>query len=137
MRLLFTLHAVPDDRGAYPCDTAHGEQTSSSLRRPGVLPPARHVLARGQTDLVDTADIAFLVMVHASFQLTVTILVHPALSRVPADRWPNEHGRHSRSITPLVGIVYLPLAVTVLWLLASTGPAGRTPGPCWLSRSRL
>lgn len=55
--------------------------------------------------------------VHAGFQLTVTALVYPALSRVPADRWASEHARHSRAIVPLVGIVYVLLAGAVIWLL--------------------
>lgn len=44
--------------------------------------------------------------VHAGFQLTVTILVYPALARVPPDRWHENHAAHSRAITPLVVVVY-------------------------------
>ena len=43
---------------------------------------------------------------HLGFQLVVTVLVYPALARVPADRWPVEHTQHSRRITPVVGVVY-------------------------------
>ncbi|MBO1756290.1 hypothetical protein [Allobranchiibius sp. CTAmp26] len=56
---------------------------------------------------------------HAGFQATVTALVYPALARVPADRWTVEHDRHSRSITPLVGVVYLALAGATVWILAA------------------
>ena len=60
---------------------------------------------------------------HAGFQATVTILVYPALARVPADRWAVEHERHSRRITPLVGIVYVALAGATVWVLvADRGP---------------
>ncbi len=43
---------------------------------------------------------------HAGFQLTVTVLVYPALVRVPADRWTDAHTRHSRAIVPLVALAY-------------------------------
>ena len=43
---------------------------------------------------------------HLGFQLVVTVLVYPALARVPADRWPVEHIQHSRRVTPVVGVVY-------------------------------
>lgn len=69
--------------------------------------------------MVNHAPVLFLLAagVHAGFQLTVTALVYPALSRVPANRWASEHARHSRAIVPLVGIVYLLLAGAVIWLL--------------------
>lgn len=69
--------------------------------------------------MVNQAPLLFLLAagVHAGFQLTVTALVYPALSRVPADRWANEHARHSRAIIPLVGLVYVLLAASVIWLL--------------------
>lgn len=72
-----------------------------------------------QTDGVPTAQTAFLVAaaVHAGFQLTVTVLVYPALARVHASDWPREHDLHSRRIVPLVGVVYVLLAVTTIWLL--------------------
>lgn len=44
--------------------------------------------------------------VHLGFQATVTLLVYPALGRVPATSWPQEHAAHSRRITPLVAVVY-------------------------------
>lgn len=69
--------------------------------------------------MVNHAPLLFLLAagVHAGFQLTVTALVYPALSRVPAQRWEQEHARHSRAIVPLVGVVYLLLAGSVSWLL--------------------
>jgi hypothetical protein len=44
--------------------------------------------------------------VHAGFQATVTLLVYPALARVPVQAWAREHAEHSRRITPLVAVVY-------------------------------
>ena len=44
--------------------------------------------------------------VHAGFQLTVTVLVYPALARTGADDWTAVHAAHSRRITPLVAAVY-------------------------------
>ena len=49
--------------------------------------------------------------VHAGFQLTVTGVVYPALAAVPAADWHRRHAEHSRRITPLVGVVYLPLGL--------------------------
>lgn len=53
--------------------------------------------------------------VHAGFQLTVTSVVYPALSRVPADRFEETHGAHSRSIVPVVALSYSMLLAAVLW----------------------
>jgi hypothetical protein len=47
--------------------------------------------------------------VHAGFQLTVTAVVYPALAAVPASQWSTAHDAHGRRITPVVGLVYLPL----------------------------
>jgi len=44
--------------------------------------------------------------VHAGFQATVTVLVYPALARVRVEDWSTAHDAHSRSITPLVAVVY-------------------------------
>jgi hypothetical protein len=44
--------------------------------------------------------------VHAGFQATVTLLVYPALARVPVEDWAAAHVSHSRRITPLVVTVY-------------------------------
>jgi hypothetical protein len=63
--------------------------------------------------------------VHLGFQLTVTLLVYPALADVPTSDWPRVHRAHSRRITPLVALVYVPLAVTGVWALVTVpvGPA--------------
>ncbi|GAB3437758.1 hypothetical protein GCM10027517_09540 [Phycicoccus ginsengisoli] len=56
---------------------------------------------------------------HAGFQLTVTALVYPALARVHASGWTAAHDRHSRAITPLVGLVYLLLLTAGVWAMAA------------------
>ncbi len=43
---------------------------------------------------------------HAGFQLTVTLLVYPALAAVARPDFAQAHARHSRTIVPLVGVVY-------------------------------
>jgi len=64
-----------------------------------------------------TQALALAAALHAGFQLTVTVLVYPALARVPAQDWAPAHARHSRAITPLVGLCYGALAVTAGWAL--------------------
>lgn len=61
-----------------------------------------------------TPEAAFAVAagVHAGFQLTVTVLVYPALVEVGPQAWDGAHARHSRRITPLVGLVYAALLGT-------------------------
>lgn len=62
---------------------------------------------------------------HAGFQVTVTVLVYPALAAVDAERWAAAHAAHSRRITPLVGVVYGALVVTgAALVLAGPGAAG-------------
>ncbi len=74
---------------------------------------------------VDTpAAVAFALaaVLHAGFQATVTALVYPALVRVGLehpDDWRAAHDRHSRTIVTLVGVVYVALLATGLWLLFS------------------
>ena len=60
--------------------------------------------------------------VHFGFQLTVTVLVYPALARIPAGEWQLAHAAHSRAITPLVGLVYGGLLATGIRTLASGLP---------------
>lgn len=78
--------------------------------------------------MVEPALTAFTLaaVLHAGFQVTVTALVYPALVRVgrehPGD-WRAAHDRHSRGIVGLVGVVYVLLLVTGVWLLTSS------PGP--------
>lgn len=43
---------------------------------------------------------------HAGFQLTVTLVVYPALAGVPTADWSTAHDGHSRRIAPLVALVY-------------------------------
>ena len=59
--------------------------------------------------------------VHAGFQLTVTVLVYPALAAVPAEQWTAAHSAHSRRITPLVGVAYAALVLTGGWYVVA-GP---------------
>ncbi|UIJ35629.1 hypothetical protein [Allobranchiibius sp. GilTou73] len=90
---------------------AHDERRRDSGRLDRVT-----VTAPGAAFLAATA-------LHAGFQATVTVLVYPALARIPTDRWAVEHDRHSRRITPLVGVVYLALAGATVWMLvADRGP---------------
>lgn len=61
---------------------------------------------------------------HAGFQITVTTLVYPALATRSRAEWPVAHARHTRAITPVVGIVYGALVVTGVPLVVSgPGPA--------------
>ena len=64
-------------------------------------------------------------VLHAGFQLTVTALVYPALGDLPAASWRAAHARHSRRITPVVGVVYLALLLSGGWFVVSgPGPLG-------------
>lgn len=62
---------------------------------------------------------------HFGFQATVTAVVYPALSRVPAAQWPDAHRAHSRAIIGLVVVIYAALVVTGGWTLWS-GPTAWT-----------
>ena len=70
---------------------------------------------------VDAADLALVAAaaLHLGFQATVTAVVYPALSRVPAESWPAAHHSHSRAITPVVVLVYGSLVVAGGWALRS------------------
>jgi len=57
---------------------------------------------------------------HLGFQLTVTALVYPALSRVSTADWALAHRRHSRAIVPLVVVTYGALVLAGGWALATT-----------------
>lgn len=72
-----------------------------------------------------TAAVAWLAVAaaHFGFQATVTALVYPALARTPPDRWAQAHGTHSRSITPLVVLIYGGLVLAGGWTLLA-GPRG-------------
>lgn len=60
---------------------------------------------------------------HAGFQLTVTLLVYPALvaPSLAPDEWTERHARHSRGITPIVVVVYGALVLACLAVLIA-GP---------------
>lgn len=61
---------------------------------------------------------------HAGFQTTVSTLVYPMLARTPAESWVAVHRRHSRSITPIVAVVYgAVLAACAASLVVSPTPA--------------
>ncbi len=66
---------------------------------------------------------------HAGFQAVVTVLVYPALARVPPADWAPSHAFHSRRITPVVVVVYGAL------LVSATGSVLSTPGSAgvWLA----
>lgn len=68
-------------------------------------------------DSVEPALVALVAAtaVHAGFQLTVTTVVYPALSRVSSDRWEAAHDAHSRSIVPVVALSYSALVAAGLW----------------------
>ena len=56
--------------------------------------------------------------VHLGFQLTVTLVVYPALALAPD--WDRAHAAHTRSITPVVVIVYGGLVIATGWALIAT-----------------
>lgn len=66
---------------------------------------------------------------HAGFQVTVTVLVYPALVEVGDDVWSQAHDRHSRRVVGLVGVVYAVLLGTGALAVVQApcpGPWGRT-----------
>lgn len=58
---------------------------------------------------------------HAGFQLTVTTLAYPALTRVARPDFARAHADHARAIVPLVALVYGAVVV------ASAGAVLATP----------
>lgn len=61
-------------------------------------------------------------VLHAGFQLTVTLMVYPVLAETGAEAWSITHERHSRRIVPIVGAVYGGLVMTGAWLVVD-GPS--------------
>lgn len=61
---------------------------------------------------------------HLGFQLTVTVLVYPALTRVAPATWADTHDAHSRRIVPLVGLTYAALVGTGVWALVAAPLSG-------------
>ena len=66
---------------------------------------------------------------HLGFQLTVAQVVYPALRDVGDEAWSAAHERHSRRIAPLVGVLYAPLVVALVWTTATEPTAAGT----WLA----
>jgi hypothetical protein len=62
---------------------------------------------------------------HLGFQLTVSMVVYPALADAPESAWREIHDAHSRRITPVVVIVYGLLVVACGWAVLA-GPDGWT-----------
>lgn len=56
---------------------------------------------------------------HLGFQVTVDLVVYPALGEVPDDGWTRAHERHSRRITPVVAAIYPPLVLVLAWALVA------------------
>lgn len=56
---------------------------------------------------------------HLGFQVTVDLVVYPALAEVPPAGWADAHDRHSRRVTPVVAVLYPALAVLLAWVLAA------------------
>jgi len=63
---------------------------------------------------------------HAGFQLTVMLVVYPALADVQPDLWAVAHGRHSRRITPLVALVYGAALACCVEVLINSGDNSTT-----------
>ena len=95
---------------------------ASFVRRPGCA--AAPCTEKDPTS-VFTAETALLAVtaVHVGFQTTVTMLVYPALARVSAQEWASAHQIHSRTITPLVAVVYGALVIVCGWVLVSGAQA--------------
>lgn len=62
---------------------------------------------------------------HAGFQATVTLLVYPVLGDRQPDEWRVAHARHSRTIAPLVLVVYGAVVVSgAVLVLSGPEPTG-------------
>ena len=75
------------------------------------------------------SDAALLALVvasalHLGFQLTVTMVVYPALARVDDAEWNLAHTRHSRGITPLVVLTYGALVLSGAWAVLTVSDGG-------------
>jgi len=76
-----------------------------------------------QRFVTDAWTLALLVStaLHAGFQLTVTLVVYPALADVQPNLWAAAHARHSRRITPLVALVYGAALTCCVGVLINSG----------------
>ncbi len=62
---------------------------------------------------------------HLGFQLSVDLVVYPALADVPPASWQEAHQRHSRRISPVVAAIYPPLVLVLAWaVVVEPGSAG-------------
>ncbi|WP_370287669.1 hypothetical protein [Nocardioides sp.] len=73
--------------------------------------------------LTSAEAFAVLAGAHAAFQLTVSVVVYPALRDVPDHDWSRAHDAHSRRISYLVAVLYPALLAGCAWLLLD-GPVG-------------
>ena len=64
---------------------------------------------------------------HLGFQLTVSVVVYPALIAVTDREWPVAHAAHSRRIVTIVAPLYVALAGVGAWILVE-GPVGPGTG---------
>ncbi|RYB94287.1 DUF1772 domain-containing protein [Nocardioides oleivorans] len=62
---------------------------------------------------------------HLGFQLTISVLVYPALAEVPPEGWEHAHDRHSRRVLPLAVGIYAGLVLLLAWTLLAEP---RSPG---------
>lgn len=106
--------SLPDARAVYQSSRTDISRTPFTSVRP-------HGSGRlaGVSITAPAAGFLAATALHAGFQATITVLVYPALARIPADRWAVEHDRHGQRITPLVGVVYLALAGATVWVLVA------------------
>lgn len=58
---------------------------------------------------------------HLGFQLTVDLVVYPALGEVGDEAWSRAHERHSSRITPVVAVIYPPLVAVLVWTATTYG----------------
>lgn len=77
--------------------------------------------------LTSAEAFAVLAGAHAAFQLTVSVVVYPALRDVPDHDWARAHDAHSRRISYLVAVLYPALLAACAWLLLD-GPGGSSDG---------
>jgi Domain of unknown function (DUF1772) len=85
-------------------------------------------------DVIDDRPIVLVTLLlvaagHLGFQLTVSLVVYPALGEVGDESWRAAHERHARRIAPLVGAIYVPLVLVLAWTVASEPQASGT----WLA----
>jgi hypothetical protein len=85
-------------------------------------------------DVIDDRPLALVTLLlvaagHLGFQLTVSLVVYPALAEVGDEGWRVAHERHARRIAPLVAALYVPLVLVLAWTAATEPQATGT----WLA----